>query len=204
VLQGPVAFPPLVKRRQELPVEPSSWLRTRHSFAKWRAKSCARQAIGCWQQAMPPRAIAAIRGHANEVHLLLTDVVLPDRSGYDLARDIARSLGGCRTISISGYPENARLRKGQAFLSGDAGQNSRGGVAIARWSQPRSGAPPLVRRQDSHKIPLLWIIILIVVQNPSGPRIPSISTRAGIDASPGARNLCRYSRTAPGFGDNWG
>ena len=46
------------------------------------------------------QAIAAIRGHANEVHLLLTDVVLPDRSGYDLARDIARSLGGAGDLYL--------------------------------------------------------------------------------------------------------
>jgi YesN/AraC family two-component response regulator len=45
------------------------------------------------------------------VHLLLTDVVLPDQSGYDLARGITATLGGCRTIFISGYPEVARLRK---------------------------------------------------------------------------------------------
>ena len=45
------------------------------------------------------------------VHLLLTDVVLPDQSGYDLARGIAATLAGCRTIFISGYAEDARLRK---------------------------------------------------------------------------------------------
>ena len=47
--------------------------------------------------------IAAFRIHAEKVRLLLTDVVLPDRSGYDLARDIAATLGSWRTIFISGY-----------------------------------------------------------------------------------------------------
>jgi CheY-like chemotaxis protein len=56
--------------------------------------------------------IAAFRIHAENVRLLLTDVVLPDRSGYDLARDIAATLGSWRTIFISGYPENTRLHTG--------------------------------------------------------------------------------------------
>ena len=57
-------------------------------------------------------AIATFRIHGKKVRLLLTDVVLPDRSGYDLGRDIAATLGSWRTIFISGYPENTRLHTG--------------------------------------------------------------------------------------------
>jgi len=46
------------------------------------------------------------------VHLLLTDVVLPDRNGCDLASEITNSCPGVKTIFISGYPENSVTRKG--------------------------------------------------------------------------------------------
>jgi two-component system cell cycle sensor histidine kinase/response regulator CckA len=46
------------------------------------------------------------------IQLLLTDVVLPDRSGCDLASEFAHLCRGLRTMFISGYPENAVTRKG--------------------------------------------------------------------------------------------
>jgi CheY-like chemotaxis protein len=57
-------------------------------------------------------AIQAFRGRAGGVQLLLTDVVLPDRNGCDLALELVTMGSGVKTIFISGYPENSITRKG--------------------------------------------------------------------------------------------
>jgi two-component system, cell cycle sensor histidine kinase and response regulator CckA len=56
-------------------------------------------------------AVRAFRGHPKEVQLLLTDVVLPDRNGRDLALELV-TVGGVKAVFISGYPENSITRKG--------------------------------------------------------------------------------------------
>ncbi len=56
-------------------------------------------------------AVRAFRSHAEGVQLLLTDVVLPDRNGCDLALELATT-GGVKAIFISGYPDNSVTRKG--------------------------------------------------------------------------------------------
>jgi two-component system cell cycle sensor histidine kinase/response regulator CckA len=57
-------------------------------------------------------AVKAFRDHPEEVRLLLTDVVLPDRSGCDLALELVNASAGVKAIFISGYPENFITRKG--------------------------------------------------------------------------------------------
>jgi two-component system cell cycle sensor histidine kinase/response regulator CckA len=57
-------------------------------------------------------AVRAFRGHAEGVQLLLTDVVLPDRNGCDLALELVTIGGGVKAVFISGYPENSITRKG--------------------------------------------------------------------------------------------
>lgn len=58
------------------------------------------------------QAVLAFLAHRGEVQLLLTDVVLPDRNGCDLAVELVTL--GCvfRAIFISGYPENTITRNG--------------------------------------------------------------------------------------------
>ena len=46
------------------------------------------------------------------MQLLLTDVVLPDRDGFDLALELVTGESGLKAIFISGYPENSITRKG--------------------------------------------------------------------------------------------
>jgi two-component system cell cycle sensor histidine kinase/response regulator CckA len=57
-------------------------------------------------------AVQAFHGHAEEVELLLTDVVLPDCNGCALALELIAASGGLTAIFISGYPENSVTRKG--------------------------------------------------------------------------------------------
>jgi len=47
-----------------------------------------------------------------DVHLLVTDVVLPDDNGAHLADELGSRRPGLKTIFISGYPENAVARAG--------------------------------------------------------------------------------------------
>ena len=57
-------------------------------------------------------AVRAFRNHTDSVQVLLTDVVLPDRDGCDLALELATGQSGLKAIFISGYPENCITRKG--------------------------------------------------------------------------------------------
>ncbi len=57
-------------------------------------------------------AVLTFRSHPRKVQLLLTDVVLPDRNGCDLALELAAASPDVKVILVSGYPENAVTLKG--------------------------------------------------------------------------------------------
>lgn len=57
-------------------------------------------------------AVRVFRSHVHEVRLLLTDVVLPDRNGCDLAQELAAVSDRVTAVFISGYPENCITREG--------------------------------------------------------------------------------------------
>src|ERR1700693_1755427 len=57
-------------------------------------------------------AVRAFRYQAEGVQLLLTDVVLPDQNGCDLALELVNGGGCLKAIFISGYPGNSITRKG--------------------------------------------------------------------------------------------
>ena len=59
--------------------------------------------------------------HGSEIHLLLTDVVMPGMSGHDLAKHLAALHANLRVLYMSGYPnnviaENGTLDEGLSFL----------------------------------------------------------------------------------------
>jgi len=56
-------------------------------------------------------ARAVFRRCQRVVSLLLTDVVLPDQNGNDLARELRIMRPELKAILISGYPENAVTRR---------------------------------------------------------------------------------------------
>ena len=58
-------------------------------------------------------AVWTFRCHRDEVQLLLTDVVLPDRNGCELAHELLSDSGRVKAIFISGYPEGAFTIKGR-------------------------------------------------------------------------------------------
>lgn len=57
-------------------------------------------------------ALAFIREYSGPIHLLLTDVVMPEMNGRQLAEKISASIPGIRVIYMSGYTDNAIAHHG--------------------------------------------------------------------------------------------
>ncbi|NCA83517.1 MAG: response regulator [Opitutae bacterium] len=69
----------------------------------------------------PDVALRLAREHAGEIHLLLTDVVMPGMNGRDLAQELLKTRPDIRCLFMSGYTadliaENGRLREGVHFI----------------------------------------------------------------------------------------
>jgi PAS domain S-box-containing protein len=67
---------------------------------------------GVLTSANPKEAIAMAREHAGEIHLLITDVVLPEMSGKDLAGEMMQIRPNTRVLFMSGYTANVIARQG--------------------------------------------------------------------------------------------
>ncbi len=67
----------------------------------------------------PTDALRIVERHGGEIHLLLTDVVMPGMSGRDLAQQLAARRAGIRVLYMSGYPGDAAVHKG-ALTHGSA------------------------------------------------------------------------------------
>ncbi len=57
-------------------------------------------------------ALAAVREHGDAIHLLLTDLVMPDTTGADLAAKLQESRRDIRVLFMSGYTDDAAVRNG--------------------------------------------------------------------------------------------
>ena len=66
-------------------------------------------------------ALDIVAQYTGRIHLLLTDIVMPDMNGRELARRLLRLRPGTPVIYMSGYTErtiqqNGELEPGLAFL----------------------------------------------------------------------------------------
>ena len=73
------------------------------------------------EAAKPAAALELAKRHKGPVHLFLTDVVLPEMSGYEVAVKLVKVHPGIKVLFISGYTDNAvrgkrRLSRRGAFL----------------------------------------------------------------------------------------
>jgi CheY-like chemotaxis protein len=57
-------------------------------------------------------ALAVSAGHPGPLHLLLTDVVMPQLSGSELAARLGQQRPGARVLFMSGYTNDAVFRHG--------------------------------------------------------------------------------------------
>jgi CheY-like chemotaxis protein len=60
----------------------------------------------------PREAMAISERHKGEIDLLLTDVVMPEMSGRDLAGELAATQPGMQTLFMSGYTDDAIVHHG--------------------------------------------------------------------------------------------
>lgn len=63
-----------------------------------------------WKARNAAAAVRLFRQHEARIRLLITDVMLPDRSGPHLIGTLQSMGGGFRTILTSGYPERLALK----------------------------------------------------------------------------------------------
>jgi signal transduction histidine kinase len=59
-------------------------------------------------------ALAEAAGHTGDIHLLVTDVVMPGWNGRELADKLSEARPGMRVLYLSGYADDALLRRGIA------------------------------------------------------------------------------------------
>ena len=87
----------------------------------------------------PREAIQLAKEYTNEIHLLMTDVVMPEMSGRDLWEQLEASQPGLKCLFMSGYTanviahhgvldEDASLPAETVFQSGSRHENARGPI----------------------------------------------------------------------------
>ncbi len=59
-------------------------------------------------------ALQAVKSHSGKIDLLLSDVVMPDLSGSDLADQVRLLRSQVRVLYMSGYTDDAIVRRGVA------------------------------------------------------------------------------------------
>jgi CheY-like chemotaxis protein len=57
-------------------------------------------------------ALAVVAGHGGSIHLLVSDVVMPEMGGRELAERLTAALPGLRVLFVSGYTEDRAILKG--------------------------------------------------------------------------------------------
>jgi CheY-like chemotaxis protein len=81
----------------------------------------ARQGYTILEAGTPGEAIRIAREHVGEIHLLMTDVIMPEMSGRDLARDLLSLRPHIKCLFMSGYTadviaQNGVLEEGMSFI----------------------------------------------------------------------------------------
>ncbi len=79
-----------------------------------------------------PTALALAARHRGPIHLLVTDVVMPDMHGSELAAEFARRRPDAKTLFMSGYTDDAVVRHGAITVGGHYLQKPFTGAALAR------------------------------------------------------------------------
>jgi len=62
--------------------------------------------------ATPSEAIGLAEGHASEIQLLITDVIMPEMNGWDLAERVQSFCPGMNILFISGYTADVIAHRG--------------------------------------------------------------------------------------------
>ena len=60
----------------------------------------------------PEEAVRLARAHTGQVHLLLTDVVMPEMNGRDLAKQLMSDCANMKCLFMSGYTSDVIAKHG--------------------------------------------------------------------------------------------
>ncbi len=71
-----------------------------------------RKGYSVLEAATPAEAINTANVHAGKIHLLMTDVVMPEMNGGDLAETISAIYPEIKILFMSGYTANVIAHKG--------------------------------------------------------------------------------------------
>ena len=63
------------------------------------------------------QALDVARSHSGPIHILVTDVVMPNMSGAQLAEQLLKERPGVKVLFVSGYAEKTVLQHGDIDLS---------------------------------------------------------------------------------------
>jgi len=72
----------------------------------------ARQGYAVLDAATPAEALSISQQHGGKIDLLVTDVVMPQMSGRELARALLKSRPSTKVLYMSGYTDNAIVHNG--------------------------------------------------------------------------------------------
>jgi nitrogen-specific signal transduction histidine kinase len=90
---------------------PSSWWRMRRSF--WRSQGeTGRDGLSVDGGALSGEALSLVENHPGEIHLLLTDVVMPEMNGRELMENLRFLRPALRCVFMSGYTANVIAHRG--------------------------------------------------------------------------------------------
>jgi PAS domain S-box-containing protein len=84
------------------------------------------------EAASGPEALAAEAGHEGRIDLLLTDVVLPEMSGREVAEALAVRRAGLKVLYLSGYTDRVAMERGALTPGARFLQKPFGPEALAR------------------------------------------------------------------------
>jgi two-component system, cell cycle sensor histidine kinase and response regulator CckA len=59
-----------------------------------------------------PQAVSTAAQHAGDIHLLVTDVVMPKMSGRALAQELSKARPALRVLFMSGYTDDTVIHHG--------------------------------------------------------------------------------------------
>ena len=92
--------------------KPFFWSRTRRRSGRWCAILSSQAAIKCWRPKTRNTRWPSWKDTPNPIHMVLTDVVMPQLSGKELAQRSSLLHPETRVLYISGYMEDAGARHG--------------------------------------------------------------------------------------------
>jgi signal transduction histidine kinase/CheY-like chemotaxis protein len=118
----PAAAPPATSATRPPATETVLLVEDQEDVRALAARVLRREGYTVLEAASGAEAAAMAAGHPAPIHLLLTDVVMPDLSGKDVADRLLALRPGIRVLFMSGYTDNVIAQRGvldptTAFLS---------------------------------------------------------------------------------------